>query len=223
MLNLLLSTVEGNISYTLHDIYRTLFPKKHEEKLDKYLESDEWKRTNRIWNYLMNTEDFIYALNLGEPVYSAIVYSDIADQCLHSNIIFVDSNVPNIVSLTGYSEKEVREAIQTKDSIEFLKASGITAEMAKTVGIISNELYDINTKTLRSVDEVSEKLDIPKNQVELVCNFLKKYRIQVSGEDLIHPIIMQQNTTSEAVDPQRRKQQQPKRQNKRNEQPEVNN
>lgn len=222
MFDLLLSTVEGHISYTMHDMYTKLFPKKHKEKLDKYLESDEWKRTDRIWNYLMDTEDFNYAYNLGEPVYCAIVYSDIADQCMHNNIVFVESNTPNIVALTGYSEDEVKEAIETKNSIEFLKSNRITVDMAKTVGLISSELYDKDTNTLRSVEEVSEKLNIPTNQVQLVSDFLKKYKIQVSGEELIHPILIQQ-TTQEPIDSQRRKQQQPKRQNKRNEQPEVNN
>ena len=141
MFNLLLSTVEGNISYTMHDMYTKLFPKKHKEKLDKYLESDEWKHTDRVWNYIMNTEDFKYAYNLGEPVYCAIVYADIADQCMHNKIVFIDSNIPSIVTLTGYSEDEVKKAIATKDSIEFLKSNKITVDMAKIVGLISNELY----------------------------------------------------------------------------------
>lgn len=221
MFNLLLSTVEGNISYTMHDMYTKLFPKKHKEKLDKYLESDEWKHTDRVWNYIMNTEDFKYAHNLGEPVYCAIVYADIADQCMHNKIVFIDSNIPSIVTLTGYSEDEVKKAIATKDSIEFLKSNKITVDMAKIVGLISNELYDKDNNTLRSDNEVSEKLKIPVNQVQLVSDFLRRYRIQVSGNDgeFIHPITIQQDVN--ASNTQERKQQ-PKRQNKRNEQPEVN-
>ena len=220
MFNLLLSTVEGNISYTMHDMYTKLFPKKHKEKLDKYLESDEWKHTDRVWNYIMNTEDFKYAYNLGEPVYCAIVYADIADQCMHNKIVFIDSNIPSIVTLTGYSEDEVKKAIATKDSIEFLKSNKITVDMAKIVGLISNELYDKDNNTLKSDNEVSEKLKIPVNQVQLVSDFLRRYRIQVSGNDeFIHPITIQQDVN--ASNTQERKQQ-PKRQNKRNEQPEVN-
>lgn len=219
MFNLLLSTVEGNISYTMHDMYTKLFPKKHKEKLDKYLESDEWKHTDRVWNYIMNTEDFKYAHNLGEPVYCAIVYADITDQCMHNKIVFVESNIPSIVTLTGYSEDEVKKAIATKDSIEFLKSNKITVDMAKIVGLISNELYDKDNNTLRSDNEVSEKLKIPVNQVQLVSDFLRRYRIQVSGNEFIHPITIQQDVN--ASNTQERKQQ-PKRQNKRNEQPEVN-
>lgn len=195
-------------------------PKKYEAFRTEALQSEESVLFKELYD-LVGEGNFEYITALGESFNTAYDLSKVISKAASAGVPLTASAMDALKDATGYDEETISKTIDIKTLIEFLKGKGVNPETAKTVGIISNHLYDEKTGLLRNAKEVADELKVPELDVAMVASMMNEYKIVHGGTT--KPFTIQQDTVEpKATQPHQAKQQKQasaKKQQPKNQQP----
>lgn len=169
-------------------------PKKYKEFREEALQSEESELFKELYD-LVGEGNFEYITALGESFDTAYEVSNVISRAASSGVPLTVSAMDALKVATEYDEETISKAIDIKTLIEFLKGKGITPETAKTVGVISNHLYDEKTGLLRDTKEVATQLKVPEIDVAMIASMMNEFKVVHGGT--AKPFTIQQ----EAADP----------------------